>query len=595
MVSPVWSADADLITLDIRMNGKVVPGKYIIEGIETDHLLNRIPKARITIADGSRVEADFPASADSIFAPGAEIEVLAGYHGKNKTLFKGVVVGQALRVHGEDAQHLCLDCQDKAAKLTVTRSTGLFADMADSDAIESLISAAGLSADVTSGGDKLEFQSKLYATDWDFLLARAEANGHVVSVDAGKITIGPPTFETPTFSATYGDTIIDVDLQLSAREQLGSVKATAWDPSTQETTSASASEPSANKQGAQSGKKLSEVLNLTEPTLRSYGTMTDAQLKTLADAHLLKSRLSRFSGTITVPGNAGLKIGDQIQLEGLGKIFSGDAYISAVHHVVRGGDWQTTLGFGLEFRWFTDTTRDVSAAPATGWRPGTTGLEIATVLKTHEDPQNQRRIQVALPLRDGGKEGMWVRLASSYASEGFGIEFLPEVGDEVVLGFLNGDPDAAVMLGALHSSKRTAPVEPDAQNTIKTIVTRAQHKVTFDDDKKIITVETPGGHKLTLSDEDKSITIEDSNKNTTVMNDSGIKTTSPKDITIEATGSVTIKGTGGVDISSPADVSAKGANVSVSAEMALTATGTASAELSATGETTVKGAMVMIN
>jgi uncharacterized protein involved in type VI secretion and phage assembly len=305
--------------------------------------------------------------------------------------------------------------------------------------------------------------------------------------------------------------------------------------------------------------------------------------------------MSRFSGTVAVPGNAGLKPGTQIELKGLGARFNGNAWIAGVRHAVEGGDWRTTLEFGLAPDWFAEANRDVSPAPAAAQRPGVSGLEIATVLKTDADPDGERRVQVSMPLRKDGAQGAWVRIASPFASNGFGMEFLPEVGDEVVLGFLSGDPDSAILLGSLHSSARAAPVVPDEKNTLKTIVTRAQHKLTFDDEKKIITVETPGGHTLVLSDEDKSITLTDSNENKIEMAEGGISLTSPKDIKMTATGSVAISGKAGVTVSSDADVKISGMNVSAEAEIAMTAKGNASAELSASGETTVKGAMVMIN
>lgn len=202
---------------------------------------------------------------------------------------------------------------------------------------------------------------------------------------------------------------------------------------------------------------------------------------------------------------------------------------------------------------------------------------------------------VSLPLRGDGDHGIWVRITSPYATRDAGIDFLPEVGDEVVLGFLAGDPDAAIVLGSLHSSSRPAPTKPDEENTIKTIVTRARHKVSFDDDKKIITVETPGGHKIEMSDDDQSITISDSNENRLEMAKNGITLTSPKDIAVRADGSVTIAASGGVDMSSSADIGIRAANVAVDADISLTAKGNAKAELSSAGETSMRGTFLVIN
>ena len=212
-----------------------------------------------------------------------------------------------------------------------------------------------------------------------------------------------------------------------------------------------------------------------------------------------------------------------------------------------------------------------------------------------EDPQGERRIQVDMPLQTDGGQGIWVRNVSPYATNNAGIEFMPEIGDEVVLGFLNGDPSAGIILGSLHSSALPSPNVPDQDNTIKAIVSNSQIKISFDDVKKVLTLETPGGHVVTMSDDEKSVTVVDSNSNKLELTESGVTLSSPKDISIKATGSVSIEGQTGVTISSPADVGVKGANTTVEGNIGVTAKGGATAELSAGGQTTVKGAMVMIN
>jgi len=200
-----------------------------------------------------------------------------------------------------------------------------------------------------------------------------------------------------------------------------------------------------------------------------------------------------------------------------------------------------------------------------------------------------------MPLQADGEQGVWVRMASLYATKEAGIAFMPEIGDEVVLGFLDGDPDAGVVLGALQSGERPAPEVPDAPNTIKSIVTNAKLKIAFDDVKKSLTLETPGGHSIVMDDEETKVTVTDSSGNTIEMSDAGMTLKSPKDFSIEASGSVSIKGTSGVTINSPGDVALKGANLTAEGDVGGTFKGGATAELSAGGQTTVKGGMVMIN
>lgn len=100
-------------------------------------------------------------------------------------------------------------------------------------------------------------------------------------------------------------------------------------------------------------------------------------------------------------------------------------------------------------------------------------------------------------------------------------------------------------------------------------------------------METPGGNKITISDEDKGIALKDQNGNTLTMNDSGIVMKSPKDITIEATGKLTLKAT--------QDTSIEGMNVNVKANAQFKAQGNTGAEVSTSAIAILKGSLVQIN
>ena len=98
-----------------------------------------------------------------------------------------------------------------------------------------------------------------------------------------------------------------------------------------------------------------------------------------------------------------------------------------------------------------------------------------------------------------------------------------------------------------------------------------------------------------LSDKDKSITLTDQNGNTVKLDSAGISMSSPKDIRIDAKGTIAVSAVGALTLGSQADTQVEGLNVTCDAKVGVTAKGAASAELSAAGQTTVKGAMVMIN
>jgi len=170
-----------------------------------------------------------------------------------------------------------------------------------------------------------------------------------------------------------------------------------------------------------------------------------------------------------------------------------------------------------------------------------------------------------------------------------------EIDDEVVVGFLNGDPGAPIVLGSLQSSLRKAPYVPEQTNAKKAIVTKNQLKLIFDDEKKTICIETPGAHSFLMSDQDKSITVKDTTGNKILLDQSGITMSSPGNVTISAKGSVHISGDAGISVESPANVAISGQNTSVKGDMSLSAQGQLQAEFKSGGQVTIQGLMVMIN
>jgi hypothetical protein len=95
------------------------------------------------------------------------------------------------------------------------------------------------------------------------------------------------------------------------------------------------------------------------------------------------------------------------------------------------------------------------------------------------------------------------RVASFMAGNKRGAYFMPEVGDEVVVGFEMGDINRPVILGALWSDQDAPPpgIDPSPSNNIRTITSRAGHQITFDDSPKgKITIKTHGGIEIILHD-----------------------------------------------------------------------------------------------
>jgi Rhs element Vgr protein len=484
--------------------------------------------------------------------------------------------------------------------MTVWRKSKYFSAQSNSSnnqaIIQKLIRDSGLKADVPAAGLTVQEVIQYNATDWDFIVSRAEANGWYVAVQDGTVTAKAPDFSDDCgLLIKYGDSILDVEAELDARSQLPSVSSKSWDFAQQSVQQGDSQEPTVNKQGNITGADLAAVMGSSTYEMITAAPVVSGDLTAWANAQLLKSRLARIRGKVKFAGNAKPKPGQVLELDGLGARFNGKAFISSVRHHLENGDWTTETEFGLSAQWFVEEQSGIEARPAAGLLPSVSGLQIGKVKKIDEDPDGQTRVQVDVPMIAANGDGVWARLASPYATNKAGIFFMPEIGDEVILSFVNNDPSFPMILGSLYSNQRTSPFTPDQPNTNKAIVSNAQLKITMDDVKKIIQISTPGGHVVTLSDDQKSITIEDSNKNKMEMASSGITINSPGDITIKATGQIQMQAQTNISIKATADLSLQGLNVNAQAQMALSAKGQAQAELSASGQTTVRGAIVMIN
>ena len=221
--------------------------------------------------------------------------------------------------------------------------------------------------------------------------------------------------------------------------------------------------------------------------------------------------------------------------------------------------------------------------------------QIGIVTKTHEDPENLGRIQVLLSYHDNSSYGTWMRMLTPHSGQERGIHFLPEVDDEVLVGFEGNNAEHPYVMGCLYNGVDHPPSIPDERNTRKTIKTKSGLKVEFHDGLKKYTIETPGENKFIMDDDSRTIVIEDEHQNKITMDEDGITIESAKDLTFKAQGDVKIDAGENVGIKAQADADIDGMNVTLAANGSLKASGSASAELSASGQTTVKGAMVMIN
>jgi uncharacterized protein involved in type VI secretion and phage assembly len=236
------------------------------------------------------------------------------------------------------------------------------------------------------------------------------------------------------------------------------------------------------------------------------------------------------------------------------------------------GLWRTTFQFGLSPEWFAESY-ETQQPLAGALLPAIQGLHVGIVTSL-EDPDGQNRIMVRVPTIMADDDGIWSRVSTLDAGNNRGTFILPEVGDEVIVGFINNDPRHAVVLGMMNSSHSPAPLSASNDNNEKGYVSRSEMKMIFNDDKKTIQIETPAGNKLLITEEDKAIKMQDQNGNKFTMDDKGIKMESFKDIELAAPAGNfkvtdmagnTIKGEpSGITIQASAKLTLQGAQIELS-------------------------------
>ncbi|MBT1451773.1 hypothetical protein KJ365_12850 [Glaciecola sp. XM2] len=295
------------------------------------------------------------------------------------------------------------------------------------------------------------------------------------------------------------------------------------------------------------------------------------------------------NGRVEFQGSGQVHIGDMIEINGVSEQFGGRQLVVGVVHKITEGDWQTQVDFGL------NSTKCLSnGLSADDCAPPITGLSLAKVVELDYDETGQQRILVALSELEDEDAKIWVKVVQPYSGEGFGFAFMPEIGAQVVLGYVDNNPSEPVILGSLVSGLPDAASQATEENMFKMIMTKGGQKITFDDDNHVLSVTTKHGNSVELNDSEAYLQLKDVNNNVVTLDEKGISLFGANDITIKADGEVSIQGQS-LELGATSDVNIHGMNVNLSADAQLKASGSASAELSASGQTSVKGAMVMIN
>jgi Rhs element Vgr protein len=596
-ISPALQS-GEFVVFKISVDGTPLDSGARILSIETWSEANRIPRGRLVIFDGEPDDGEFPLSNAATFVPGAEVVIEAGYGSDSKQIHSGTVIRHSIRIVPGSSSQLIVETADPLLKMTLSRNSKLDDKKSDADLISSLVKAAGGTVAANAAGTgQIETMIQYHASDWDQLLLRAEANGCIVLVADNKASIVSPTGSgTPVLRLAYGDSLMSFEATVDAAPEYGdgAVKSQSWSYTDQKVKTGNAASTSVTVPGNLTPAKLSGVFAVDKLIQQSGAFLTEDQLAGWSKARLLRAKLAQVQGSAKFQGSALVKPGDLVELAGVGDRLNGNAFVTATRHVIRDGSWHTIVQFGMAPESFASQSENIAAPPAAGLVPPIRGLHTGIVKQVAQDPTGDYRVLVTLPLVEGD-DGVWARLGKFYASDKFGAIFYPEVGDEVVLGFMDEDPAHPVILASVYSKARAPTYPPNDTNDKKAIVTRSKMEITFDDKDVILQIKTPAGRIVKLDDKAKEIKIIDPFGNYVLMTESKVDIFSAAAMNITSTGDMNIKSNANMNVSAAMDMKLKALNIAGNADVKISMNGGAQAEFTASGQTTVKGAIVMIN
>lgn len=147
------------------------------------------------------------------------------------------------------------------------------------------------------------------------------------------------------------------------------------------------------------------------------------------------------------------------------------------------------------------------------------------IVTNNKDPEKLGRVKVSLPWRGENDESHWARVASPMAGSERGMVFYPEVDDEVLVAFEQGDVNHPYIIGSLWNSKDRPPeTNSNGKNNLRKIKSRSGHELTFDDtsQQEKVEIKTKSGHRILLDDSSgkEKIEITDKTGNNRIMIDS---------------------------------------------------------------------------
>jgi phage protein D/phage baseplate assembly protein gpV len=522
------------------------------------------------------------------FTLGASVEIAAEPEegGSSQTLFKGEIT--ALEPFFGEGTHaeLLVNGYDRSHRLHRGTFSKAYVQSTDSDVASQIAREAGLQAQVDSTSEVYDHIFQHNQTHMHFLAERARRIGYEFFVVDNTLHFRRASSNGDALQLEWGAQLRSFRPRMTLVEQVDEVIVKGWDPKNRQAVTGQASTGAAEPEIGQSesGAQLaSGAFDSARRVVVGRNVHSQAEADTLAQAIMDEISGAYIEAEGLCYGQPGLRAGKLVQLSALGRRFSGTYFVTEVTHAYRADGGYTTA--------FTVNGRRPESLHALleGRPPKDDGLDgpVVALVTNNKDPDGMGRVKVKFPWLSEDVESDWCRLVGVGGGGETGIFWLPEVNDEVLVAFENGDIGRPFVLGGLWNGQDVPPEPSDeavenGKVHKRTLKTRGGHMLTFIDGSGAgVILETSGGHKLTLDDEGQKIQAETSGGQTLVLDDSS------RAVTVESGGDLSFKSATNLTIEAGTVLELKGQSFKLNAN--------AAGEVKAGATLQVQGSLVKIN
>lgn len=585
--------------VSIRVGGTLLNEATMdkLESVDVDLSLVLPNMFAIRFRDNQARTGKFDLLDSDTFKVGSEVEIWMSAQWESlKSLMKGEITAIEPELHTGGITTLTVRGYDKSHRL-YRKQTRTFRQVTDSQIAQSIARENKLQIQADRSSPQYEYVIQDNQTDMEFLQDRARRADYYAYAKDGKLYfVKQPQNGSPE-ELEWGANLIDFQARLTTAEQVSQVNVHGWDPDTKRAIVGKAGRPvdTVEIEGKHGSSVAQTAFGKTEDYVVDQPVWTPDEANILAQSVLNRRGHAFFVAEGTCLGNPGVQAGTRIVIKGIGTRFSGTYTVSrSVHHHDRSGyrtrfeisgNHANTLGYLL-------SSKGIGEQRSSG-----RGIVVGTVTSL-EDPENLARVQVLFPTlpkyKDADVASNWARLVTPMAGAERGIQFIPEVHDEVLVAFENDDMSRPYILGALWNKKDKPPdpgVLADDKKGVnrRVIKSRSGHTITLDDTdskEKISIIDKTGKNSIDIDSKSNAITIK-----------------SEADITIEGKGKLTLKGkTILIEATQGGNMDLKANNVNMEAQAKATVKGGTGADIKAAqvnikgdAATKVEGLTVSIN